>query len=308
MAKTKKGDPVHGWVNFHKPLGMTSTQAVGFVRRIMNAQKAGHGGTLDPLAEGVLPIALGEATKCMSFITEADKTYRFTVIFGSETNTDDREGEVVSSSDKRIEADHLRDIIPHFLGEIEQVPPAFSAIKIDGKAAYARARAGEEVEMKTRTVTVHRLELVEEGLAENLAATPQTATFECDCTKGTYVRAIARDMGRMLGVYGHVGMLARTRVGVLTLEKAVTKEKLDFDHENGHDARAHLEDIAVVLADIPAYRATHQEVRRIHAGGQLVRVQLKPGLMRVTDPNGKVVSLVDVGRAGEMRVVRNLNV
>ncbi|MFN0219406.1 MAG: tRNA pseudouridine(55) synthase TruB [Hyphomicrobium sp.] len=206
MARRKRGDPVHGWIVLDKPLGMTSTQAVGAVRRAFNAQKAGHAGTLDPLATGILPIALGEATKTVPFAVDGEKAYRFTVLWGGETATDDAEGEVTKSSDLRPSRADIEVLLPNFRGQIMQTPPAYSAIKIDGVRAYDLAREGEEVTIQSRPVSVHRLNLVEHDDG-------QTSVFEAECGKGTYVRAIARDLGRALGCFGHVIALRRTRVG-----------------------------------------------------------------------------------------------
>ena len=206
MAKRKKGNPVHGWVVLDKPSGVTSTQAVSQVRWAFQAQKAGHAGTLDPLATGILPIALGEATKTVPYAVDGAKAYRFTVRWGVETDTDDAEGTAIKSSDTRPSADQIEALLPRFVGEIMQVPPCFSAIKIDGERAYDLARAGETVVLEARPVMIDAL---------RLAAMPDAATavFEAECGKGTYVRAIARDLGRMLGCYGHVIALRRTRVG-----------------------------------------------------------------------------------------------
>jgi tRNA pseudouridine55 synthase len=219
LARRKKGDPVNGWVVLDKPIGMTSTQAVGAVRRIFNAQKAGHAGTLDPLATGILPIALGEATKTVPFAVDGAKAYRFTVRWGSETDTDDAEGKVVRTSVERPAPPAISALLPQFTGEIMQTPPAFSAIKIDGERAYDIARSGEEVVLEPRRVVIDSLHLTETSGAD-------TATFEAECGKGTYVRALARDMGRALGCFGHVIALRRTRVGDFTETDAVTLDRL----------------------------------------------------------------------------------
>lgn len=220
MARRKKGNPVHGWVILDKPLNMTSTQAVGAVRRAFNAQKAGHAGTLDPLATGLLPIALGEATKTVPFAVDGEKAYRFTVRWGAETTTDDTEGPVTKASDKRPSRDEIEAILPGFRGEIMQVPPAFSAIKVDGARAYDLARDGENVVLEPRPVAIRRLDLVEQPDAD-------TSVFEAECGKGTYVRSLARDMGRVLGCYGHVIALRRTRVGPFEEARSVTLAAID---------------------------------------------------------------------------------
>lgn len=219
MSRRKKGNPVHGWVILDKPLNMTSTQAVGAVRRAFNAQKAGHAGTLDPLATGILPIALGEATKTVPFAVDGEKAYRFTVRWGAETTTDDTEGPVTQSSDRQPSRAEIEALLPQFHGNISQVPPAFSAIKIAGERAYDLARDGEDVVLEARTVTIDRLALVDHQDAS-------TSVFEAECGKGTYVRALARDMGRLLGCYGHVIALRRTRVGPFDEGNAVTLENI----------------------------------------------------------------------------------
>lgn len=219
MSRRKKGNPVHGWVILDKPFNMTSTQAVGAVRRAFNAQKAGHAGTLDPLATGILPIALGEATKTVPFAVDGEKAYRFTVRWGTETTTDDTEGPVTKSSEQRPARLDIEALLPQFHGEISQVPPAFSAIKVAGERAYDLARDGEEFVLESRTVIIERLALV--GQPDEA-----TSVFEAECGKGTYVRALARDMGRLLGCYGHVIALRRTRVGPFGEADAVSLDTL----------------------------------------------------------------------------------
>ena len=204
MPRRKKGRPVHGWLIFDKPLNMTSTEAVGTIKRLFDAQKAGHAGTLDPLATGVLPLALGEATKTVSFAMDGEKSYQFTVRWGAQTSTDDSEGEVVETSEARPKVADIEAALENFRGPILQVPPRFSAIKIAGNRAYDLARDGEPVELEAREVTINTLELIDH-------VDPSTAVFEAECGKGTYVRAIARDLGRVLGCHGHVSALRRTR-------------------------------------------------------------------------------------------------
>jgi tRNA pseudouridine55 synthase len=219
MARRKKGNVVNGWIVLDKPPGMTSTQAVGAVRRAFNAQKAGHAGTLDPLATGILPIALGEATKTVPFAVDGEKAYRFTVSWGAETTTDDTEGPVVKHSDKRPARSEIESLLGQFVGEILQTPPAFSAIKINGERAYDLARSGEEVVLQPRPVVIYSLDLVS-------MPDESTSVFEAACGPGTYVRAIARDLGRMLGCYGHVTVLRRTRVGGFTEDRAISLARL----------------------------------------------------------------------------------
>ena len=209
MARKRKGDPVSGWICLDKPYDLTSTHAVSRVRRAFNAQKAGHAGTLDPLATGILPIALGEATKTVPFLMDADKAYRFTIAWGRTTATFDREGETLAESDVRPSALEVEALLPRFVGEIQQIPPAYSAIKVDGERAYDLARAGEVVELKARPVVIHSARVAD-------ASDPDHVTLEIECGKGTYVRAIVRDLAEGLGACGHVSDLRRTRVGGFT--------------------------------------------------------------------------------------------
>lgn len=220
MARRKKGNLINGWIVLDKRAGMTSTQAVGAVRRVYNAQKAGHAGTLDPLATGILPIALGEATKTVSYAVDGDKAYRFTVRWGEETNTDDAEGSVAQSSDKRPTLADIEAILPRYIGVVMQTPPQFSAIKIDGNRAYDLARSGEQVALEPREVQIDALRLVD-------MPDEATAVFEAECGRGTYVRAIARDVGRDLGCFGHVIALRRTRVGPFHEDDSILLEELD---------------------------------------------------------------------------------
>lgn len=261
MARRKKGNPVHGWLILDKPLGATSTQALGAVKRIYEAQKAGHAGTLDPLATGILPIAFGEATKTVSFAVDGEKAYRFTVRWGQETNTDDAEGEVTQRSDKRPALSDIEAILPEFTGEISQRPPAFSAIKVEGNRAYDLARDGEVVELEPRLVVIEELRLVE-------TPDPNTAVFEAECGKGTYVRALARDMGRRLGCYGHVVKLRRTRVGPFSEEDAVGLDELReaAAPENGGDIGQFLLPVETALADLPELSVSQQDATNLSMG------------------------------------------
>ncbi|MEC9291311.1 MAG: tRNA pseudouridine(55) synthase TruB [Pseudomonadota bacterium] len=297
----KKGrDEVNGWIFFDKPLGMTSTQAVGYMKRIMNAKKAGHGGTLDPLATGVLPIALGEATKTMPYMIVEDKSYEFDVTWGSETSTDDLEGEKTNTSDKRPTQQDIMNILPQFVGDIQQVPPQFSAIKVDGKVAYKEARKGGGLELKARDVHVYSLDVVEH--------TPEKTRFHVSVSKGTYVRSLARDMGRALECYGHVTHLRRTLVGEIGLNQALTQEVLDKEAASGHYPRHLLLAVDATLDGIPVYRASPEEAMRLKAGGTFTRIHLKPGMMRVRTPNGPTTSLVQVEEGGLVKVIRNFNI
>jgi tRNA pseudouridine55 synthase len=212
---------VHGWVVLDKPAGMTSTHAVSRLKRIFNAKKAGHAGTLDPLATGVLPVAFGEATKTVPFVQDGEKAYRFTVRWGTETDTDDADGTVAAQSDARPAEAEIFALLPGFTGTILQLPPSYSAIKINGERAYDLARGGAAPVLSPRPVTIHALDLIDAGRDE--------AVFEARCGKGTYVRALARDLGRSLGCYGHVSALRRTRVGPFFETDAVLLADLDDD-------------------------------------------------------------------------------
>ena len=260
MGRNKKGIPISGWLNIDKPQGITSNQVIGRVRRALNAQKLGHAGTLDPLATGILPIALGEATKTISFAQDRDKVYSFTIKWGEARNTDDSEGVVTQTSDKRPTVAEITALIPRFIGDIEQTPPQFSAIKIDGERAYDLARAGEDVEMKSRIVSVYDLRL--------LGTTPDTATLELNCGKGTYVRAIARDMGTILGCFGHVSALRRLAVGQFTEENAIPLDAFEKMVQSA-DPDHYLLPVETVLDDIPALALTDDEISRIKQGQTL---------------------------------------
>jgi tRNA pseudouridine55 synthase len=223
-----KGRPVSGWVIFDKPKGMGSTQAVAKIKWLYFAQKAGHAGTLDPLASGMLPIALGDATKTVPYVMDGRKVYRFTVRWGAETTTDDTEGPVTNASDTRPARAAIEALLPDYTGAISQVPPQFSAIKIDGERAYDIARGGEAVEIAARTVEVHRLQIVDMPDGE-------TTVFEAECGKGTYVRAIARDLGRDLGCFGHVIDLRRIAVGGFDEDDLITLEDLEAAADEGRE-------------------------------------------------------------------------
>jgi len=262
MARKKKGRPISGWLVLDKPFGMGSTQAVGKIKWLFGAKKAGHAGTLDPLASGMLPIALGEATKTVNHVMDGPKTYHFRVEWGAQTNTDDKEGEVVESSDMRPERDAIEAIMPNFKGTIEQTPPAFSAIKIDGERAYALARDGQEVELKSREVSISRLEIID--IETNSCA------FEVDCSKGTYVRSIARDMGQELGCFGHVSELRRVCVGNFAEEDLITLEdllKLEGDFDALDEELLHILD---ALDDMLQVEVSEQDAVRIRSGNPVL--------------------------------------
>ncbi|MEO0411099.1 MAG: tRNA pseudouridine(55) synthase TruB [Pseudomonadota bacterium] len=254
MGRRRKGLPISGWLNFHKPIGMTSTQAVGKARWLLGAQKAGHGGTLDPLASGVLPIAFGEATKVLPFLVHDRKAYRFEVTWGRSTTTDDLEGETLETSDARPMPADLSEALKSFVGTIEQTPPAFSAIKVNGKRAYALARAGETVALKSRPVEIHALKIV--------SCQAHSALIDVRCGKGTYIRSLARDLAKQLGTQGHVTRLERCRVGPFALQDAISLEKLESSrHKPGL-----LLALETVLDDIPALAVSGEAAQKIKHG------------------------------------------
>lgn len=257
MARKRKGKPVNGWVNLDKPAGMTSTQAVGKIRRIFDAQKAGHAGTLDPLATGILPIALGEATKTVPFLQDALKTYEFTITWGEARDTDDAEGQVIATSPVRPDLAQIESALPAYTGEISQVPPKFSAIKIDGQRAYDLARDGENVELKPRQVYIEELELT--GHQEG------TTHFRMVCGKGTYVRSLARDLAIDLGTYGYISALRRTEVGGFTAQNAIS---LDILEKMGDSAALNqaLLPLESALDDILALSVKDEEAARLRNG------------------------------------------
>jgi len=264
MSRRKKGLPVHGWVNLDKPLGLGSTEAVSRVRRLFDAKKAGHAGTLDPLASGILPIALGEATKTVPFLMEAEKVYRFTVAWGVSTASVDREGEVIGRSDVRPSAEAVKAALPAFVGEIDQVPPAFSAIRVDGQRAYDLARAGEAVELQARRVVIHEAAVTDAPDADHVEITVRTG-------KGVYIRSLARDLARALGAEGHVSALRRERVGPFTLENAVTLDSLgDLVHRGA--ASEGLLPVATALDDIPDLAVTDQDAFSLRQGRPVVLI------------------------------------
>lgn len=259
FAPRPKRRDVHGWVVLDKPVGMTSTHAVSVVKRAFSAKKAGHAGTLDPLASGLLPIALGEATKTVPFVMDGRKAYQFTVAWGSQTDTDDTEGKVVATSEARPEEAAIAALLPRFTGTIQQVPPKFSAIKIAGERAYDLARDGEEVTLEARPVEITALRIVTHS--------PETTTFEAECGKGTYVRAIARDLGLALGCLGHVAHLRRTRVGPFAVEDAVSVETL---REGAEAAATALRPVATALSLIPEIVIHRDAALRLKRGQSIL--------------------------------------
>ncbi|MGQ3672076.1 tRNA pseudouridine(55) synthase TruB [Xanthobacter sp. TB0136] len=253
-----------GWILLDKPVGITSTQAVGAAKRLFSAKKAGHAGTLDPLASGCLPIAFGEATKTVPYVMDGRKTYRFTVHFGIETDTDDAEGKPVATSDKRPTDEEILAALPAFVGEIMQVPPAYSALKIAGERAYDLARDGETVVLEARPVTIYSLVLVERPDADH-------AVLEAECGKGTYVRAIARDLGRMLGAHGHVATLRRTSVGPFLEEDLVPLDELRERAEAGEEALMEvLDPVDCALEELPHLSISPQDAHRMRCGQSVI--------------------------------------
>ncbi|MFS2316399.1 tRNA pseudouridine(55) synthase TruB [Maricaulis sp. D1M11] len=262
MGRRRKGQDVHGWVILDKPLDMTSTQAVSAVRRVFDAKKAGHAGTLDPLATGILPIALGEATKTVPFTMDGTKLYRFTVKWGERTDTLDTEGKIVARSDNLPERAAIEAVLDRFIGDIEQVPPAFSAIKVDGERAYDLARDGETVELEPRMVRIERLVLLD-------CPQDDLAVFEMQCGKGAYVRALARDLAFELQTEGHVAALRRVQVGPYAEVESI---KLDALKEMAHkDAASEaLLPVQTALDDIPALAVSEDEAFQLKQGRSIV--------------------------------------
>jgi len=296
---------VHGWIVIDKPVGPGSTNIVGAVKRALRdggyqKVKVGHGGTLDPLASGVLPIALGEATKLSGRMLDADKEYEFTIAFGAETDTLDLEGSVIETSDNIPDWGEIEDVLVDFIGEIEQVPPAFSALKVDGKRAYDLARAGNAPALAARKVTIHDIRSLAEGMDEGV----RWATLEARVSKGTYIRSLARDIARALDSVGHVTMLRRTRAGPFTLEQAISLDKLG-ESAKGRTLDQHLLPLTAGLDDIPALPVSPDQAGALRQGRTLIGIAAQPGLHLATDDN-LPVALVEVS-AGELRVVRGFN-
>ncbi len=297
MARKRKGNPVNGWVIVDKARGLTSTETVSKVRWLYQAAKAGHAGTLDPLATGVLPIALGEATKVISHVFDAAKTYDFTIRWGEARDTDDSEGEVIRRSDQRADQDTITAALAAFVGRIEQRPPAFSAIKVDGERAYDLARDGRPPALAPRLVQVDELTLNEIIDADH-------AEFSMRCGKGTYVRALARDLGEKLGCFGHVAGLRRTRVGPFHQGDAISLDKLEELRHKGalDEARQAVE---TALVDIPAVAVTGSEAERIKCGQSLRVPSSKEGTVYITSKD-RLVAMAHI-HSGEVRPVRVFN-
>jgi tRNA pseudouridine55 synthase len=277
---------IDGWVVLDKPLGLGSTAAVGRVRWLFGAAKAGHGGTLDPLATGVLPIALGEATKTVPFVMDGRKEYRFTLRFGEARSTEDAEGDVTATSDRRPTDPEIRAALPAFIGEIQQMPPVFSALKIDGKRAYELARAGEPVDLKPRQVTIERLELLSRPDVDH-------ADFVVGCGKGTYIRSLGRDLAVALGTVGHLSALRRTVAGPFREEGAISLSKLEA---LGHipPLLGALAPVATALDDIPALALTEAQADRLRQGQPVFLTRDAPpsGALVRAECGQKLVALV----------------
>src|SRR6266404_1110302 len=297
---------VHGWVVLDKPIGLTSTQAVAIVKRLFQAKRAGHAGTLDPLASGGLPIALGEATKTVPFVMDSRKRYRFMVAWGEERDTDDTEGRVTQASDIRPAPDAILNLLPRFIGLIEQIPPQYSAIKIQGERAYDLARDGERVALKPRPVEIHHLSLIEQLDSSH-------SVFEAECGKGTYVRALARDIGRILGCYGHICALRRTLVGPFGESDMIPLEQLEALCDRAASGEGSLADallpVETALDDIPALAVTRADAARLHRGqAVLLRGRDAPncsGTVYVTVA-GRLLALAEIGN-GELIPKRVFN-
>jgi tRNA pseudouridine55 synthase len=311
MGKRKKGNPVHGWVILDKPLGMGSTQAVAAIRRIFDAQKAGHAGTLDPLATGILAIALGEATKTVPYAMDADKTYRFTATWGESRDSDDSEGAVTGTSPNRPTAEAITAMLPRFIGTLNQTPPAYSAIKVGGERAYDLAREGETVVLQPREVEVFEARL--------LNAVQDSAEFEIRCGKGTYVRSWVRDIALALGTVGHVSALRRTQLGSWQENDAVRLDTLTpFMHSPA--AFGYLRPLATALDGIPALAVSGPDTVRIRSGNPiLIRANLfakmKDGFgdgelsgltVFLKEEDGSPVALAEIAE-GELRPFRVFN-
>ncbi len=292
---------LNGWLIIDKPVGPTSTQVVGAVKRALREGgypkvKVGHGGTLDPLASGVLPVALGEATKLGGRMLDADKVYDFTIAFGAETDTLDAEGVVIATSERRPSLPEVETVLPRFTGAIEQVPPAFSALKVDGRRAYALARAGEAVALKSRRVIIHSLAVTGSGASE--------VTLSASVTKGTYIRSLARDIARALDTVGHVTMLRRRKAGPFTLEQAISLDKL-AQSAKARSLEEHLLPLTAGLDDIPALPVTPDQAGALRQGRKLIGIAAQPGLHLATDQNVPV-ALVELS-GDELRVLRGFN-
>ncbi len=305
MAR-RKGNDINGWLILDKPQGLTSNQALGRLKRLFNPKKVGHAGTLDPLATGVLPIAFGEATKTVAHVVDCEKAYDFTILWGVETDTDDAEGQPVRTSDARPSREAIEAALPAFIGDIMQVPPCYSAIKIEGERAYDLARDGETVELAARQVSVYELEIEE-------MISPDLTRLICACGKGTYVRSIARDLGRMLGCYGHIAALRRTSVGPFDEENAISLEKLEHlsNSDGGFDAlMSTIIPVETALDGIPALAVSGDDAARLKRGQSILirggNAPILKGPIYATS-RGVLVAIGEVER-GEMHPIRVFNI
>ncbi len=307
MARKNKGDRVHGWLIVDKPLGITSSSVVGKVKRLFNAAKAGHGGTLDPMASGILPIAFGEATKTVSYVMDGIKVYQFTVRWGESRTTDDREGEVTQTNDVRPGEASIKEALKSFVGDTKQVPPVYSAIKVEGKRAYDLARNDIAFELKPRIIHIERFELIDMPDSDH-------ATFEVEAGKGSYMRGLARDLALKLGTFGHVSALRRLKVGPFDEKVAIS---LDILETLGHSAALvdHLLAVETALDDIPALALTEEEARNLRHGRAIsVLPVVNRSSLEKVDPDavycaladGKLVALTKIV-GGEIRPLRVLN-
>ena len=308
MGRKKKGEIVDGWVCLDKPFEMGSTEAVSRIRRLFDAQKAGHAGTLDPLASGILPIALGEATKTVPMMMEAQKVYRFTINWGVSTDSVDREGEIIGRSDVRPTVDQVKAALPAFVGEIDQTPPRFSAIKVDGARAYDLARDGVEFELPSRRVTIHSAEVSGAPDADHVEITIRTG-------KGVYVRSLARDLAAVLGAEGHVSALRRERVGPFSTQNAVTLDSLEEMVHRGAASEGLLA-VATALDDIQELAVTEQDAFSLRQGRPIVLLprqvetlkgRLSDGSRTVSAFQGQTLVALCQLRAGRLEPDRVFN-
>jgi tRNA pseudouridine55 synthase len=289
MARQKKGRKLDGWIILDKPQGITSTQALNKVKRALDAQKAGHGGTLDPLATGILPIALGAATKTVPYVMDSTKIYHFTIRFGEARDTDDAEGEVIATSDARPTDDEIRTALPQFIGNIMQVPPVFSALKVEGERAYDMAREGRPPELPPRPAQVDRFELIGRPDADH-------AEFEVQSGKGVYMRALARDLARACGTLGHIAVLRRLRVGPFLEKMAVPLDKfLDPAHTPASLAETLLP-LSTALDDIPALALNAAEFHALSQGQAISLVDLMGRIPDAANPDEGLVRITAAGR------------
>jgi tRNA pseudouridine55 synthase len=305
MAR-RKGNDINGWLILDKPQGLTSNQALGRLKRLYNPKKVGHAGTLDPLATGVLPIAFGEATKTVAHVVDCEKTYDFTIRWGVETDSDDAEGQPVRTSDERPSREAIEAALPAFIGDIMQVPPCYSAIKVDGERAYDLARDGDTVELTPRPVSVYELD-IEEPIS------PELTRLICACGKGTYVRSIARDLGRALGCYGHIAALRRTSVGPFDEENAISLEKLEqfSNSADGYSAlMGAILPVETALDGIPALAISGDDAARLKRGQSILirggNAPILKGPIYATS-RGVLVAIGEVER-GEMHPIRVFNI